>query len=71
MVKGFLSLRNVEFIVKNVSTDLEGRAELLALGYDSTPIIVNGDQIVSEFNVEAIDHAIDTMNEKYPPTWCV
>jgi hypothetical protein len=71
MVKGFLSLRNVEFIVKNVSTDLEGRAELLALGYDSTPIIVIGDQILSEFNVEAIDHAIDTMNEKYPPTWCV
>jgi hypothetical protein len=71
MVKGFLSLRNVEFIVKNVSTDLEGRTELLALGYDSTPIIVIGDQILSEFNVEAIDHAIDTMNEKYPPTWCV
>jgi hypothetical protein len=37
MVKGFLSLRNVEYIVKNVSTDLEGRAELLAMGFDLTP----------------------------------
>lgn len=58
MVKGFLSLRNVEFIEKNVSIDLEGRQELLAMGYDSTPLTVIGSQKLQGFDVEAIDHAL-------------
>jgi hypothetical protein len=58
MVKGFLSLRNVEFVEKNVSTDLEGRAELLAMGYNSTPVTVIGDKRLTGFNTGGIDEAL-------------
>ena len=58
MVKGYLSLRGVEFIVKNVSTDLEGRAELIALGFDSTPVTIIGDQQLSGFDIPTIDKAV-------------
>ena len=58
MVKGSLSLRGVEFIVKNVSTDLEGRAELIALGFDSTPVTIIGDQQLSGFDIPTIDKAL-------------
>ena len=63
MVKGFLSLRNVEFTVKNVSTDLEGRTELLALGFDSTPVALIGNQVLPGFDVEAIDRALALLDE--------
>ncbi|MBT4124903.1 MAG: glutaredoxin family protein [Chloroflexi bacterium] len=62
MVKGFLSLRNVDFIVKNVSTDPEGRAELLAMGFDSTPVAVIGEHRLPGFDVEAIDHALASLD---------
>ena len=58
MVKGYLSLRGVEFIVKNVSTDLEGRAELIAIGFDSTPVTIIGDQQLSGFDILTIDKAL-------------
>ncbi|MBT3862248.1 MAG: glutaredoxin family protein [Chloroflexi bacterium] len=58
MVKGYLSLRGVEFIVKNVSTDLEGRAELIAIGFDSTPVTIIGDQQLSGFDIPTIDKAL-------------
>jgi hypothetical protein len=58
MVKGFLSLRNVEYIVKNVTTDIEGREELLALGFDSTPVAVIGTQVLPGFDTKAIDQAL-------------
>jgi hypothetical protein len=58
MVKGYLSLRGVLFIVKNVSTDLEGRAEFIALGFDSTPVTIIGDQQLSGFDIPTIDKAL-------------
>lgn len=58
MVKGFLSLRNVKYIVKNVTTDIEGREKLLALGYDSTPVAVIGNQVLPGFDAKAIDQAL-------------
>ncbi len=58
LVKGFLSLRNAEFVEKNVSTDLEGRAELLSMGYDSTPVTVIGDRQISGFDTGLIDEAL-------------
>ena len=64
MVKGFLSLRNVEYTVKNVSTDPEGQAELLALGFDSTPVALIGDQALPGFDVEAIDQALALLDDK-------
>lgn len=63
MVKGFLSLRNANFVEKNVSTDLEGRAELLAMGFDSTPVTVIGERQLPGFDVEAIDHALALLEE--------
>ncbi|HJP27545.1 MAG TPA: glutaredoxin family protein [Dehalococcoidia bacterium] len=61
MVKGFLSLRNVEFVERNVSTDLIGRAELLEMGFDSTPVTVIGEQRLPGFDVEAIDRALSEL----------
>ena len=57
-MKGFLSLRNVEYVEKNVSTDLEGRAELVAMGYDSTPVTVIGDRQLTGFDAVLIDEAL-------------
>ena len=58
MVKEFLSLRGVEYVEKNVSTDLEGRAELVAMGYDTTPVTVIGSHTIPGFNVAQFDAAI-------------
>ena len=58
MVKQFLTLRGVEFTEKNVSTDLDGRSELLALGYDTTPVTVVGDKCVGGFDVTELDAAL-------------
>jgi glutaredoxin 3 len=58
MVKGFLSLRSTEFVEKNVSTDLEARAELIAMGYDTTPVTVVGDRQIHGFDAGQIDEAL-------------
>jgi hypothetical protein len=58
MVKQFLTLRGVEYVEKNVSIDLEGRAELVELGYDSTPVTLVGDQCVAGFDVKELDDAL-------------
>ena len=57
-MKGFLSLRNVEYVEKNVSTDLDGRTELEAMGYDSTPVTVIGDRQLVGFDAVLIDEAL-------------
>jgi hypothetical protein len=62
MVKGFLSLRNVDFVEKNVSTDVEGRTELLAMGYDSTPVTVIGERRLTGFHTGDIDEALAELN---------
>ena len=58
MVKAFLTLRKVSFIEKNVSIDLEGRTELIEMGYDATPVTVIGDRHISGFNANQIDEAL-------------
>ena len=58
MVKGFLSLRKFDFVEKNVSTDLDGRAELEAMGYDSTPVTIIGDRRLIGFDAVLIDDAL-------------
>ena len=58
MVKGFLALRNAEFVEKNVSTDLKARAELISMGFDSTPVTVIGNRKISGFDTELIDEAL-------------
>ena len=58
MVKEFLRLRGREFVERNVSVDLQGRKELLDLGFDATPVTVIGDRVVEGFDVDAIDTAL-------------
>ena len=58
MVKEFLRLRGKEFLERNVSVDLQGREELLELGFDATPVTVIGESVVEGFDVEKIDAAL-------------
>jgi len=46
----FLSQRGIPFVAKDVSTDLEARAELIALGSRSTPTIKVGPEVLIGFN---------------------
>ena len=59
MVKAFLALRKVTFTERNISTDLEGRKELMKMGYDSTPVTVIGDRHISGFDAKQIDEALN------------
>lgn len=61
MVKQFLALRGIEFTEKNVSSDLDGRSELLALGFDSTPVTVIGDKVVPGFDTGDLDTALQAL----------
>ena len=58
MVKEFLRLRGKEFFERNVSVDMQGREELLELGFDATPVTVIGDSVVEGFDVDKIDAAL-------------
>ena len=46
----FLSQRGIPFVAKDVSTDTEARAELIALGSRSTPTIKVGSEVLIGFN---------------------
>ena len=63
-MKGFLSLRNVEYVEKNVSTDLDGRDELVAMGYDSTPVTVIGDRQLTGFDAVFMDEALAALSSE-------
>ena len=45
---------------RNVSVDLQGRQELLDLGFDATPVTLIGDSVVEGFDVDEIDAALAT-----------
>jgi len=45
-----LSKRGIPFVAKDVSTDTEARAELIALGSRSTPTIKVGSEVLIGFN---------------------
>lgn len=61
MVKQFLVLRGIEFTEKNVSTDLDGRSELMALGHDTTPVTVIGAAVISGFDTNDLDAALQAL----------
>ena len=46
----FLSRKGIAFVAKDVSTDMEARAELIALGSRSTPTIKVGNEVLIGFN---------------------
>ena len=41
-----------------VSVDLEGRRQLLALGFDTTPVTIIGERVIEGFDGDAIDSAL-------------
>ncbi len=61
MVKEFLSLMGAEFTERNVSVDLEGRRQLLALGFDTTPVTVVGDEVIEGFDGAALERALSKL----------
>ena len=66
MVKAYLSLRGFEFVEKNVSVDREGRAELVALGLDSTPVTVIAGNVIEGYDGEALDAALAALHPVQP-----
>jgi hypothetical protein len=58
MVKAYLALKGYEYVEKNVSVDLKGRSELVAMGFDATPVTVIGERIVEGYDGDAIDAAL-------------
>jgi glutaredoxin-like protein NrdH len=58
MVKAYLSLRGFPYEEKNVSVDRNGRSELRALGFESTPVTVIGKRVIEGYDGPAIDAAL-------------
>ena len=58
MVKGYLSRKGYEFSEKNISTDMEGREQLVSLGYRSTPVTLIGESQIVGCKPGAIDEAL-------------
>jgi len=46
----FLSQRGIAFVARDVATNMEARAELIALGSRSTPTIKVGDEVLIGFS---------------------
>ncbi|MBM3959383.1 MAG: glutaredoxin family protein [SAR202 cluster bacterium] len=63
MVKAYLRLLGREFVEKNVSSDLEGRAELVGMGYYSTPVTRIGRTTLEGFDTGRIDRALAELAE--------
>ena len=63
MAKEYLSLKGLRFTERNVSRDKEGRAELLALGLDATPVVVIGAEVIAGFDSAAIDEALAKLED--------
>jgi glutaredoxin len=55
----FLSQHGVEFVAKDISTDLEARRELIEMGSRSTPTITVDGQPVVGFDVMKLRRLLD------------
>lgn len=55
MVKEFLSERQVEYILKNVTSDPEALREFRQRGYLLPPVTVVDGQVVAGFDPQALD----------------
>lgn len=57
-VKEFLKANNVEYVEKNVSTDLEARKELMAKGHMGVPVICVDDVEMVGFDKAELTKAL-------------
>ena len=62
MAKEYMKLREINFSEKNVSTDLDAQLEINKLGFDTTPIIVIGNEIIDGFDAPKIEDAMKHLN---------
>ncbi|MDO5718303.1 MAG: glutaredoxin family protein [Tissierellia bacterium] len=58
-LKDYLKEKNVDFVEKNVSTDIKARTELMEMGHMGVPVtVINGEEIVG-FDQDRIDDALN------------
>ena len=54
----FLSQRNIDFIEKNIRTDLDAIQEMVEMNSQSTPTIVIDDEVIIGFDKERISELL-------------
>ena len=54
LVKEFFAENGVDYVEKNVSTDMEARKELMAKGYMGVPVTFIGEEDVKGFDKERL-----------------
>ncbi len=57
--KNFLKEKDVEYVEKNVSTDLEARNELMDMGFMGVPIILVDGETVEGFNKGKLEKLLE------------
>lgn len=59
MMKDYLASKNVDFTEKNVSTDMDARKELMAMGHMGVPVtVIDGTEIVG-YDTNKVDALLD------------
>jgi glutaredoxin len=66
-VKAWLSQAGVEFVARNVMTDIEAYDALLALGFRTVPLTVIGGRAVAGFRPEALAEALSARPAPFDP----
>jgi len=56
--KDYLKSKGIDFVEKNVSTDMEARKELMGMGYMGVPIIMVDDKVIEGFNKAKLEELI-------------
>lgn len=58
MVKDYLNEKNVAFVERNVSSDVEARKELMSKGFMGVPIIYVEDEVIQGFDKAKLDELL-------------
>ncbi|MCL4466823.1 MAG: glutaredoxin family protein [Chloroflexi bacterium] len=58
MAKEYLSRRGIEFSERDIAVDKQAMAELMELGYLTTPVILVGDEVVVGFDRRRLDELL-------------
>ena len=56
--KDYLKSKGIDFVEKNVSTDMDARTELMGMGYMGVPIIMVDDKVIEGFNKAKLEELI-------------
>lgn len=58
MLKEYLNARQVPYIEKNISTDMNARNELISKGYMGVPVVLVGNQTIVGFDKARLDQIL-------------